>query len=583
MSELRIAAVSRVRFEEFDLDLATGELRGPDLARRLPPQPLKVLALLVSRPGELVPRDEIRRRIWSDGTFVDFEQGLNYCIRQIRAALRDPAETPRFIETVPRRGYRFVARVKPVGAAVGGRVMLAVLPFENLSGDPSQDFFSDGLTDEMIAQLGRLNPQRLGVIARTSAMRYKHTDKGIDVIGRELGVGFVLEGSVRRSSTRVRVNGCLIQVSDQTQIWADSFERPAADILALQDEVARMIAARIGVALAPGAAARAGAPALIDPGAYEAYLQGRHFWKRRSREALEHSVRCFNHAIVLAPEYVNAYAGLADVHLTRLDYSQVPPSEAFTLVERALMEASRLDHALAEPHSSLGHLRLHQFKWSVAEQEFGRAIALNPGYDAAHYYYANLLAACGRFETALTEAESAIELDPVSANTRHNRVFILYLARRYDEALALNAEALALEPSYTALHYDLGLIQERLGRFDAALEALDRVNSPGQGRGMTVLATRAFVHARAGRRDLALEGLHRLEALSASEYVSAYDLALLHFALDDTDAAMRRLSDAYDNYSSFLPFLNVDARWDSLRSDSRFQALAQRLNLPAGA
>jgi TolB-like protein len=228
--------VSRLRFEAFELDVATGELRKGRTLIKLQPQPFKVLALLASRAGDLVPREEIQKQVWTDDTFVDFDQGLNYCIRQIRSALCDDAETPRFIETVPRRGYRFLPIVEelapPPVPTVARRIMLAVLPFENLSGEGDQEYFSDGLTDEMIAQLGRINPQRLGVIARTSAMKYKHTNKSIDVIGLELGVAYVLEGSVRRGANRVRVTAQLIQVSDQTHLWAQSYDRSLGDMLA---------------------------------------------------------------------------------------------------------------------------------------------------------------------------------------------------------------------------------------------------------------------------------------------------------------------------------------------------------------
>jgi len=427
--------VSRVRFDAFELDLASGELRKGRSLLRLQPQPLKVLVLLAGRAGQLVTRNEIQRQVWAGETFVDFDQGLNYCIRQIRAALRDDAETPRFIETVPRRGYRFVADVVPISAPGERRVMLVVLPFRDMSANPEEEYFSDGLTEEMIAQLGRLNPQRLGVIARTSTMRYKHTEKGIEAIGRELGVSHVLEGSVRRAADRIRVTAQLIQVSDQTHLWADSFERPAGDILALQAEFAQAIATRIGVQLTPPAQQRIAAVRAVDSAAYDAYLKGRYFWKRRSRESLQKSVQCFTAAIEIDPEYAPAYAGLADVHLTQLDYNHLSPRDAFALADRVLVDALRLDNALAEPHTSLGHLRLHQFRWAAAEQHFTHAIELNAGYDTAHYYYANLLAAFGRFDEALGEANRALELDPVAVNTRQNRLYILLLARRYEEAI----------------------------------------------------------------------------------------------------------------------------------------------------
>lgn len=572
--------VSRVRFEAFDLDLATGELSKGDTPVRLQPQPLRVLMLLATRAGQLVSREQIQKEVWTDDTFVDFDQGLNYCIRQIRAALCDNAEMPRFIETVPRRGYRFLARVEPVPAAVDERVMLAVLPFENLTGAAEQEYFSDGLTEEMISQLGRINPQRLGVIARTSAMRYKDTDKSIEVIGRELRVAYVLEGSVRRAGCRVRVTAQLIQVEDQAHLWAHSFERAVGDILTLQSEFAHAIATQIGVQLAPQAQVRLASPPFVHARAYEAYLRGRYFWKRRSREALQKSVQCFTEAIGIDPGYAPAYAGLADVYLTQLDYNYLSPRDAFALADQVLLDALRLDNTLAEPHTSLGHLRLHQFDWAAAARQFARAIELNPGYDTAHYYYGNLLAALGRFDEALAEANRALELDPLSANTRQNRLFILYLARRYDEAVEQVTEILEMDPAYTALYYYLGQVYERQGAYSQALEALHRVSPEPHNRGATVLAAIGYTYAQAGDREAATEVLEQLQGLSEREYVSSYDLALLHLALSDKDRAFARLSKAYDDHSSFLPFLNVDARFDEVRTDPRFEALVHRMNFP---
>ena len=572
--------MSRVRFGQFELDPASGELCAGDAPVRLQPQPLKVLTMLVRRAGRLVTRDEIQREVWTDDTFVDFDQGLNYCIRQIRTALRDDAHSPRYIETIPRRGYRFVADIRPASVGAERRTMLVVLPFEDLSGAAGQEYFSDGLTEEMISQLGRLNPQRLGVIARTSAMRYKHTDKRIDAIGRELGVSYVLEGSVRRSGDRVRVTAQLVLITDQAQVWADSFERQVGDILALQSDFAHAIATQIGIQLAPHEQVRLGSQRAVDAGAYDAYLKGRYFWKKRSREALQRSVQYLKQAIEIDSEYAPAYAGLADVHLTQLDYNYLPPREAFALAERVLVDALRLDNTRPEPHASLGHLRLHQFEWIAAARQFTRAIELNGGYDTAHYYYANLLAAFGRFDEAIAEANRTIALDPLSPNTRQNRLFILYLARRYDEAVAEVAETIEMDPAYTALHYYLGLVYERQGAYDRALEAFHKVSPKKHDRGATVLSAIGYTHARAGDRAAALDVLRQLEELSAREYVSPYDLALLHLALGDDERAFVYLWKAYDAYSSFLPFVNVDARLDDVRANPRFQALVARLNLP---
>lgn len=571
----------RVRFGDFQLDLTSGELRKGETPVRLQPQPLRVLILLATRAGQLVPRDAIQKQIWAGETFVDFDQGLNYCIRKVRAALGDDAERPRYIETVPRRGYRFVGDVLPVSAPAEQRVMLAVLPFQNLTSDPEQEFFSDGLTEEMIAQLGRLNPRRLGVIARTSAMRYKRTDKSIGAISRELGVSYVLEGSVRRTAHRVRVTAQLIRASDQTHAWADSFERSAGDILRLQSEIARAIAVGIGVQLTPQEQVRLAHPRPVHPRVYEAYLKGRYFWKKRTRDALQKAVRYFNRAIELDPLHAPAYAGLADVHLTQMDFNYLSPREAFALADRVLLEALRLDHTLAESHTSLGHLRLHQFDWSSAERHFTRAIELNPAYDTAHYYYANLLVVLGRIDEAIAEANQVLALDPISPNARQNLLFILYLARRYDQAIDEASEAIELDPAYTELYYFLGRCYERLGQHGQALRAFHKVDPTAHRKSGTLLAAIGAAHARAGHRRKALEVLRQLEKRSAREYVSAYDFAVLHVALGDPGSALVHLAKAYDDRSSYLPFLNVDPRMDEIRADPRFQAIVERMRFPA--
>jgi TolB-like protein/Tfp pilus assembly protein PilF len=571
-------AGKRVRFGRFELDLESGDLWRDSNLVRLEPQPLKVLLLLASRAGQAVARKEIQTQVWPDDTFVDFDQGLNYCIRQIRAALGDSAESPRFIETLPRRGYRFMARLEPRHYE---RVLLAVLPFENLVGDVEQEYFSDGLTEEMISQLGRLNPQQLGVIARTSAMRYKRTEKTVDVIGQELGVSFVLEGSVRKAAKLVRVTAQLVQVTDQTPVWTGTFERSMGDILVLQSDIARAIATQIGITLSPREAVRLAEPRTVQSAAYDAYLKGRYYWKRRSRHALETSVQCFKQAIERDPGYAPAYAGLADVYLTHMDHNYLPPREAFGLANEALRNALRLDDTLAEPHTSLGHLRLHELNWMDAERAFMRALDLNSGYDAAHYYRANLLAALGRFDEALAEATRAIEFDPMTANARQNRVFILYLARRYDDAVREGTETLEMDSAYTPLFYNLGLALEQQGAYGRALNALARVTLGASKPSATVLGAIGYTQARAGQRRAALKSLRLLEALSADEYVSPYVMALLHLALGDKDRAFQLLSKACEEYSSFTPFLGVDPRLEELRVDERFQELLARLNLPA--
>jgi TolB-like protein len=573
-----MTARNRVRFGPFELDLDSGDLWQDGDHVRLEPQPLKVLLLLAGRAGEIVSRQQIQNQIWSDDTFVNFDQGLNYCIRQIRATLGDRADSPRFIATLPRRGYRFIGALE---SRRDERALLAVLPFENLSGDAEQEYFSDGLTEEMVSQLGRLNPRQLGVIARTSAMRYKRTTKTIEVIGRELGVSYVLEGSVRQAGKRVRVAARLVQVVDQSPVWTQTFEKSFGDILVLQSEVAQAIATQIGITLLPQEAVRLAEARRVQSAAYEAYLKARYFWKRRSRAALEKSVWFFKQAIEIEPAYAPAHAGLADVYLTQMDHNYLPPREAFAQADEALHHALRLDETRAEPHTSLGHLRFHEFRWSDAERAFRRAIDLNQGDEGAHYYLANLLAAQGRFTEALAEATLAIGLDPMTANARQNRLFILYLARRYDEAAREAIETAEMDPAFVSLYYYLGLVHEQQGAYDKALETFERVRLRSRKPGARVLAAMGHTQARAGQKQAALDSLKSLEEMAATEYVSSYELALLHLALGHKHRGFELLSTAYEECSSFMPFLGVDPRLDEVRADARFLALVALLDLPA--
>jgi TolB-like protein/Tfp pilus assembly protein PilF len=574
---VRESAQGPLRFGNFQLDLQSGELRRGAARISLQPQPFRVLSLLAAHAGRLVSREEIREQVWPRDTFVDFEQGLNYCIKQIREALGDDARSPRFIETRPRLGYRFIANVEPPAPAASERLMLAVLPFDDLSGDEQQEFFADGLTEEMIAQLSRLNADRLGVIARTSTMRYKRTDKSIDVISRELGVSYVLEGSVRRAGRRVRVTAQLIQSSDQSHVWADSYERNLDDMLDLQCEVARAIAQEIQVKLTPNEQARLARRRPVSPEAHDAYLRGCYFWNKRTRDSLAKSVASYQHAIALDSQYAAAHAGLADCYLRQLDSNYLSPHEALPLASASARRALEIDDSLAEAHTSLGHHAFHEFDWAASERSFTRAIELNAGYVTAHYYYANFLVAMGRPDEGVVEAHRAIELDPVAIPVLLNGAFVFHLARRHGEARALAERALELDPDFIHVHHHLGLVHEQMGSHPEAIAAFTRA----LGRGPGTVASLGRVYGLAGMRAEALKCLNELEERSANEYVSPYDIALVAAGLGDLDLAFTWLEKAFAERSSGLAFLKSDPRLDALHGDERFAALARRMNFPA--
>src|SRR5205823_1736514 len=419
------------------------------------------------------------------------------------------------------------------------KIMLAVLPFENLTGDSRQEYLSDGLTEEMITQLGRMHAEQLGVIARTSAMQYKKTQKGMDQIGRELGVAYVLEGSLRRAGDRVRVSAQLIQVRDQTHLWAESYERDLRDILALQSDVAQAIAQEIDLTLSPQQQARMASARPIDPRAYELYSKGRYFWNKRSEEGYTRAIQYFQQAIARDSEYAPAYAGLADTYalLGSMPNVELPRSEAMPRARAAALKALELDEGLADAHTSLAFVRMHfEWDWPVAKREFARALELNPGYATAHHWYAFWLIAQGRAEEALREIRLAQQLDPLSLIINTDVGEMLYYARRYDEALEQGRRTLELDPGFTLAHRLVGVAYLGTGQVPAAiqeLEATARVAGPRA----DVLSSLGFVYGEAGRTQAARKVLEQLEQAAQVQRGMDHSISVVLGALGDKDRA----------------------------------------------
>ena len=631
------APTSRLLFGAFELDLATSELRRSGSVVRLPPQPLKVLALLAGRPGELVTREELRAHLWGEETFVDFDRGLNFCVNQVRAALGDDADAPRFVETLPRRGYRFIAPVaglptpatspaavvpSPAEASAGpppsvprrprrawavtmaavtiglalaaaylrrppsgsvapaARRMLVVLPFTNLTGDPEQEFLSDGVTEELTTQLAGLPREQLGVIARTSAMKYKGTKTAVDQIGRELGVDYVLEGSVRRGAGRLRITAQLIDARTQAHLWAENYERELRDILALEREVTSAIAGEIRLQLTPQQRQRLADVRPVDVEAHEMYLRGRHLWNERSPPALQQAIELFSEAAEKDPQYALPHAGLADCYVLLHQHGLLTPAASFPRARDEAQAALDLDPTLAEPLASRALVRfLFDWDWAGAERDFLKSIELNPSQATAHQWYAELLTATGRTEAALSELGRARELDPLSriVSAASGRPF--YYARRQDEAIARFRSAVEMDPSFLVAHALLGRALEAKGRHADALAELDQALVLGPEEPNAV-AEHAAVLAKLGRRPEALEGLARLEALSRRRYVPQYLFVVVYAALGDTQAASASLARAAEQRDPDLVHLAVDPRVDGVRQDARFQAVLARLALP---
>jgi len=633
--------VQHYQFGVFTVDVAGGELRKHGVRLKLQDRPLQLLVCLLERPGEIVTREELRQRLWPDGTFVDFDHSISSAINKLRNALNDSASHPRYVETVGRRGYRFLADVRQVAAAEtpppvpesqaaprpaiqeparrrpilgwiallaillalaggiagyidwkraqsrpaasGERVMLAVLPFENLTGDAAQEYLSDGLTEEMIAELGQLNPEHLGVIARTSVMIYKHSPKGMDQIGHELGVQYVIEGSVRRDSNNVRITAQLIQVKDQTHIWAREYDRELKNLLTMQGEIAQEIADEILVSLGnvqnlKTAKRRAVSVPSTSYEAYDLYLQGRYFWNKRTPSGFTEAAKYFQQAIDKDPNYAPAYAGLADTFGLMSTWYFAPQGEYMPKARAAAVKALELDESLAEAHVSLGLIaENYDYDFQTAEKEFKRATQLNPEYATAHQWYAENLSWQGRFSEAFAESERARQLDPMSLIIATDRGAILYYSRQYDRALEQCREVLARDPSFSNARSFVFSTHVQQGKFSQALEEINWWSSHNV---TWDWALKAYAYGRWGRQAQAQHALAEYEAgVSKLKFGRAAADVFAYSGGAPKDKLIDALERAYREHSPSLTNLKVDPKFDPFRNDPRFQDLLHRLRL----
>jgi TolB-like protein/Flp pilus assembly protein TadD len=578
-----------LRFDNFELDTHTGELRKRGVKLRLQGQPLQVLATLLKRAGDLVTREELRAEIWPADTFVDFDHSLHNAIARLREVLGDSAETPRYIETLPRRGYRFIERVDEVRPEastlhVGRREFdphgiqaVAVLPLQDLSGDPDRDYFADSMTEALITSLAKISALR--VISRTSAMQYKGAQKSLPQIARELNVDAVIEGSVLRSGERVRITAQLIHAASDQHLWAESYERDFRDILSLQSEIARQVANQVRIILTPEERARLESARQINPEAHDWYLRARYCWNKRTEESVKKALSYFHRAIDNDPTYAQGYAGLADSYNILGYYNAFPPMEVYPKGKAAALKALELDDSLAEPHATLGVVkRDFEWDWPGAEEEFNRAIELNPGYVEAYHWRSTLLSMLGRQAEALREKKRALAMDPLSVVIRTDLARMFYFARDYDQSLDQYRSALEMDPNFGSAHLWLAHVYEQKGLFEEAISEL-KTGVQLSGDSTFALARLGHGYAIAGQRDEAHAVLKQLNALSSQRYVSPYDIAMVHVGLQETDEAFAWLQRAFEQRSLWLGYLNVEPQLDRLRSDQRFQALLRRVGL----
>jgi TolB-like protein/DNA-binding winged helix-turn-helix (wHTH) protein/Tfp pilus assembly protein PilF len=632
----------RLRFGVFELDLRAGELRKNGSRIRLQEQPFQVLAMLLEHAGEVVSREELQKKLWPADTFVDFDHGLNKVINKIREALGDSAGSPRFVETVARRGYRFLVEVRVSDAApvrrgelarqpqpaaeirdrpdlagkltmvrqfvrpIGWKMLafvliplvaslaiwrlhpwnrptsvirsLAVLPLESLSSDASQDYFADGMTDELISDLGQISALR--VISRTSVMTYKHARKPLPQIARELNVDAVVEGTVLRSGDRVRITAQLIEASTDKHLWSESYESELRDTLALQNKVARAIADQIRINLKPQEQAALNRVTVVSPEAQESYLKGRYFWNKRTADGLSKAIDYFNEAIARKPDYAQAYAGLADSYALAGDwkYGLLAPREAYPKAKAAAAKAIELDGTLGEAHISLAFC-LDNFEWDPesAGREFTRGIDLSPGYATGHEWYGWHLAALGRHSEAIAEVQKAANLDPLSPSIGADLAEEFLVAHRFDEAIKQSRSTIILDPFFAPVHYVLGQALVQKHNYNEAIAELQKAIelSPGS---TAFTANLAYAYAVSGMRDEAVKMLNDLKNRSPQAFSNAPEIAMVYVGLDEKDQAMFWLEKGYAE--RFSPWVLMRPCFDPLRSDPGFQDLVRRIGHP---
>jgi TolB-like protein/DNA-binding winged helix-turn-helix (wHTH) protein/Tfp pilus assembly protein PilF len=612
-----------VRFGDCELDLQTGELCRNGTLLRLQPQPAKVLTMLVGRAGEVVTRQELAKEVWgSADTFVDFEQGLNFAIRQIRSVLGDDAEHPRFLETLPKRGYRFIAPlvrtvaahagtstpattpperiryavfrngVAAVAAAIvvtlgltvlwrhlaapkstrasGAIASIAVLPLRNLSRDSDQEYFSDGMTDELITDLAKVG--RLRVISHTSVQRYKESKQSLPEIARELGVDAVIEGTVMRSENRVRITAQLIDARTDQHLWAEAYERDFRDILNLQSEVAQEIAGQVGVNLTVVESANLARTSVVDPAAHEDYLRGRFYQDKLSCTGFQEARVYYERAALEDPTFVRAFIETSDVYYTLGDWGCMPQAEAFAKSRAAALKATALDPDSASAYAKLANLDFTAgWNWPKAGQEYLQAIHLDPNDAGVHSSYAIFLVAMGKPEEAIAELKKAQSLDPVSERTNMVSTYVLYFAHQYDQAVDQGKKTLELYPDSRATDYWMGHIYEQKKMpAESFAYYLKSNNAPP--------AEIAALHAAFAKDGLRGFWLRELEISERKPDWPCWK-GIFYAHTGDQERAMQALDQSFDHHCDGLQFLKTNPVFDPLRDNSRYRELISKLKL----
>jgi TolB-like protein/DNA-binding winged helix-turn-helix (wHTH) protein/Flp pilus assembly protein TadD len=622
-----------VRFGVYEFASHKQELRKAGMRIRLEGQPLVILEMLLERPGELVTREELQKKLWPTDTFVDFEHSLNAAVKRLRASLNDSADQPRYVETLARRGYRFIAPLNaadaetgvapPIAApnpaieqtpsivrnqrawlvaiavfalavgtwgwrqwrhgfAVRGLPVIrsvAVLPLTNLSGDASQEYIADGMTEELIGKLSHIRGLR--VISRTSAMHFKNTQLSVPEIAKALGVDAIVEGSVTREGSHVRVHAQLIRGATDEHIWAEEYQRESRSILGLQDEVARSIAGRIESSVMPQARAGLAPASAVGPAAYEDYLKGRYYFNQRTPDALNKSVVSFEQAIAQEPRYGLAYSGLADAYALLGFRGSFPSKDALSRAKAAASKAIEIEDTLAEAHASLAFIaETYEWDWATAEREYKRALELNPGDSRTHHWYAGYLMYVGRFDEGIAEAERARDLDPLSLPVNNALAGRLLVTGRIDEALEQVRKTLEMDPHFAPAHQTLGWAYLNQQKHEQAIQEFREALQLSGTDSAELSVDLGFAYAVGGQREEARRILAKLKQQHEKGLVPSGSIAILYGALGELNEAFAWLEKAYHERDPELTYLNVPGRrFEPLRRDPRFRKLLVRMGL----
>ena len=616
------------RFGPFEFDSSSGELRKHGVKIKLHGQPVEILTLLLEQPGTTVTREELQQRLWPDNTFVDFESSLNAAVKRLRAALSDSPEKPKFVETLARRGYRFIAAVEMVEnnghstqrfpgqvgiippkrtspsrktvLAVGGLALmaalaiaiwlavfrmkadaidsLAVLPFVSNSPGPDAEYLSDGITESLINNLSQF--PNLRVMARGTVFRYKGKDADPQKAGNDLHVHAVLSGRLQQHGDILIVQVELIDVRTGAQLWGGQYNRKAADIFALQDDLSREIAEKLRIRLTGDEKQRLAKRYTENAEAYQFYLKGRYYLNKLSPEGAQKGIEYFQHAIDKDPSYALAYTGLADAYDGFSFFNVLPPREVMPKAKAAALKALEVDGHLAEAHVSLGYISFtYDWDWSVAGKHFEQALALNPTYTRANYPYPFYLSSRGRSQEAIAVAKGALDLDPASPSASHRLAVQLYLARQFDRAIQECHNTLEMDPNYAIAYALLGQAYLAKGMDRESVPVLEKYSALSRGSANS-LALLGYSHARLRERTQALQMIEQLKAASKERFVPAFFLALVYAGLEDKDQAFSWLEKAYDERFIRIAYLKLEALWDPLRSDQRFSDLVRRVGIP---